>query len=319
MSDASTWLVELTDRPRDEVIEGPGNLTLTVGDWLDLHGVRPPPPGFELEQNVAYGRAGAEGRELKLHVFRPLDTSVTRPAIVFVHGGGWAGGHPFFHLRHAHELAALGYTTATIGYRLCTEALWPAALEDTKCAIRWVRANHRELGVDPDRIAIAGGSAGGHLACMVALTPALFEGTGGHNDVSSEVAAAAVWYPMTDMDAPGNTCEEEVDPLVRSFLGSREPDVVREASPITYARSGAPPILTMTGDEDPLTTVGMIRTFHDALDRSGVTNRLEIFEGRNHAFDFFPGDWELCFELLTEWFAEHLGVGVAAEEQTVTS
>lgn len=319
MTDESTWLVELTDRQRDEVVEGPGVLQLTVGEWLDFHGLRTPPAGVELVQNAVYGTAGAGGRDLTMHVYRPVDPSVPRPGIVFVHGGGWAGGHPFMHLRHSHELAARGYTTATISYRLSPEAPWPAALEDAKCAVRWMRARHAELGVDPDRIAVSGGSAGGHLACMVALTPGHFEGAGGNDHVSSEVQAAAVWYPMTDMSAPGNTVEAEVDPIIRSFLGSRDDDIVRESSPITHVHPGGPPILSMTGADDPLTTVGMIRTFHDALDAVAVPNRLEVFEGRTHAFDFYPDDWERCFAIMVEWFDSHLGAGAPIVSRAAAS
>lgn len=307
MTDSTTWLVELEEMPRDEVI--PGGLELTVGEWLDFHGVRPAPEGVVFEENVVYGSAGRGGRDLVAHVFRPADTTERRPGVIFVHGGGWAGGHPFMHLRHAHELAADGFTTATISYRLSPEAKWPAALEDAKCAVRWMRANHSALGVDPERIGVSGGSAGGHLACMVALTPGRFEGAGGHPGVSSAVQAAAVWYPVTDMRVPGRVQDEQLDAMLRGFLGSRDEDILRESSPLTYVHPGAPPLLTMTGDIDPATTVGMIRDFHAALDAAGVENRLEVFDGRSHAFDFHPTDWERCFSLLRDWFGAHLRSG----------
>src|SRR5207244_281730 len=110
-------------------------------------------------------------------LFAREDTNERAPAVVFVHGGGWAGGSPFMHLKHAAQLAADGYVAAAIWYRFVPEVpTIVGCLEDAKCAVRWMRANAESFGADPNRIAAAGGSAGGQLSAMLALTPGRYEG-----------------------------------------------------------------------------------------------------------------------------------------------
>jgi acetyl esterase/lipase len=229
--------------------------------------------------------------------------------VVFIHGGGWRGGCATYHARHCAALAEQGYVTAAIEYRLAPAVRWPGPLLDCKRAVRWLRANHGQFGLDPERIVIAGGSAGGHLAAMVALTPGGWEPDDAP-PVSSAVCGAVLWYPCVDM--AGLLRHEEAPPMVEGFLGSLDEALLREASPRTHVHAGAPPILTMTGSIDPLTTVGDIRHFHDALDAHGVPNRLRVFDGADHAFDHFPGGWEPCFEEMSVFLGELTGAPAIA-------
>jgi acetyl esterase/lipase len=224
---------------------------------------------------------------------------------VFVHGGGRAGGSPSFHIRHAHQFASRGWVAANVSYRLSGEAPWPACVEDVKCAIRWMRAHAGELGLDPERIAVVGGSAGGHLAAMVALTPDRpeLEGTGGNPDQSSAVQAAAIWYPATDLRSFAATEARAMTDLLCPGLSG---DDLLAASPLGNVSGGAPPILTMTGDADPVTTAVDIERFHAALTEVGARNELMVFAGRDHGFDFHPADWAVCFERMTAFLEEAL-------------
>lgn len=111
------------------------------------------PAGCQLKPDVMYGTAEAGGRDLTLHLYTH-DSGGARPGVVFVHGGGWANGHPNSMSGLASTVAGVGNVTATISYRLSGEARWPAAVEDAKCAVRWLRAHADEIGVDPARIAI---------------------------------------------------------------------------------------------------------------------------------------------------------------------
>jgi acetyl esterase len=288
--------------PDDELIPGLG---VTNGEYVALHGrPLPDPEGAAFEGGVVYGRGS--DRDLILDGFRRADTAERQPAVVFIHGGAWGGGESWWHIHQCHSLAARGFAAFTIRYRLGGEALWPAALEDAKCAIRWVRTNAAALGVDPDRIAVAGGSAGGHLASLVALTPGRYEGEGGHAGTSSEVQAAVLWYPATDL------VKMETPPELVEFLDLYFHGDEAEASPLHHVSPACPPVLTITGSADPLTTVALIEEFHAALDAAGVANRLEVFEGRDHAFDLYPADWQASYDLLEAFLVETLSLSPAS-------
>src|SRR5579871_3431475 len=150
------------------------------------------PPGVELLHDVEIGRGG--GRVLHAEIARPINPPPgPMPAIIAVHGGGWAGGtHEF---NQAMFLATQGYFTASIEYRLSGEARWPAQIEDCKLGVRWLRANAAKYHIDPERIGCWGGSAGGHLvACLGVMDDPRFEGRGGYPGVSSKVAAVVNFY-----------------------------------------------------------------------------------------------------------------------------
>jgi acetyl esterase len=298
----SAWLASLAEVPPDsQALPGGG----TAGELLAFHITPPPPPGTRYYPDVVYGTAGRRGRPLTARVYARTEGSRRQPAVVFVHGGGWSGGDAQYHALHAHALAQRGYVTVNISYRLSGEAAWPAALEDVKCAVRWVRANAGEIGADPDRIAVAGGSAGGHLAALVALTPGLFEGHGGWPSDSSQVQAGVLWYPVTDLAWPG--LGPELRALIADFLGDASHGLRRLASPLTYLCSSGPPLLTMTGSADSVTPVAMIEEFHRELDSQGVTNHLDVLAGGDHGFDLLPANWAVSFELMAGFLDLHLG------------
>ncbi len=287
------WMKDMLALPRDLEMQ-PGQ---TVADMLDWLTPPDPPEGYTYEPEVVYGTAGQGGRELTLHLYRPQRVDQSRPAVIFIHGGGWAGGDPLLHARHAADMASRGYVAASISYRLVSEARWPAALEDAKCSVRWLRANASALGVDPERIAVAGGSAGGHLSAMIALAPGAFEGSGGNPDVPSNVAAALLLYPMTDMRAPGG--QFGIQDVVDDFLGGAG---YEESSPQSYVSAKAPPIRTITGSDDPITPLPMIAEFHRRLDEVGAPNELIVYDGAGHQFDVLPQYQQRCMQDMAEFF-----------------
>ena len=121
-----------------------------------------------IEEAVKIGTAGQE--PLLADIFLPPKKELNRPAILFVHGGGWIEGDRSQLRGYGILLARLGFVTMCNSYRLSNEAHWPAQIQDVKCAIRYLRANAQKLGIDPERIGVSGNSAGGHLSLMAAAT-----------------------------------------------------------------------------------------------------------------------------------------------------
>jgi acetyl esterase/lipase len=242
------------------------------------------PDNVEMRTGVVYGTGG--GRELKLDLFLPKHGDGLRPAVIFVHGGGWRNGGPSQFHRQSAYLAGVGYVCASIEYRLSGEAQFPAALEDTKCAVRWLRANARELRVDTDRVALSGGSAGGHLAAMVATTgPGLFEGEGGHADQSSAADLAVCFNPVVDLAAMGKVRPDH--PMLVAFLGKtfeEDPELYARASPITYVDENDPPMLVLHGTKDTTVPYDQAQAFIRKLADAGVEAELFSAEDASHAF-----------------------------------
>ena len=152
-----------------------------------------------VEKNIVFGKGG--DLDLLLDVYHPPEgVTPKRMGIVHLFGGGFYVGNKNarYIVHDAHALARLGYTSVSATYRLQSQASWPAQIHDTKAAIRWTRANVKRLGIDSDKIAVAGYSAGGMLSLMAAGTNGMkeFEGDGGNPDVSSDVQACIGAYPL---------------------------------------------------------------------------------------------------------------------------
>ncbi|MEA3227002.1 MAG: alpha/beta hydrolase, partial [Planctomycetota bacterium] len=158
----------LVGKPRDETLDEAYLESLKT----EVHPKNPPriSEGVLFRSKVIIGKAG--NRNLTADVFTPKKIpSEPRPAIVFLHGGSWMFGSPSqFHYHSDYLAKKYGFFAISVDYRLSGEAKFPAALQDAKCAIRWVRSRAKKLNIDPQRIAICGGSAGGHLSSMVATT-----------------------------------------------------------------------------------------------------------------------------------------------------
>jgi acetyl esterase len=279
----------------------------TVDELVRFHTRPPTPAGCIFEANVVYGMAGRPPRPLHLDAYRHQDGGATlRPGVLFVHGGSWAEGHRYAHIRRACLLAAEGFVTATMSYRLSGEARWPAQIVDVKCALRFMRAESRWLGLDPNRLAIAGSSAGGHLAAMAALTPGRFGGDGGpatqHASHSDEVSAAVLWYPVIDL----NASKALRDPVF-ALIGSRRRRRLAAASPLGHVLAGAPPVLSMIGERDDLVPMSSAVHFHEELTRAGVRNQLQVYPDAGHAFDFDPVPWNDSYAHCRNFLSDVLG------------
>lgn len=235
--------------------------------------------------------ASIEGyRPLVLDLYLPEAGHRPAPAIVYFHGGGWAAGtrrrfgRAFrdWNPTPVERLAAAGFSVATVDYRLSGEAPFPAALDDAKAAVRWVRAAAAEHGIDADRIVAWGESAGGHLAAMVGLT-----GTG-----DARVNAVVDWYGPTDLPslaaqrlADSDANPDAPDSPESRFLGAplpQVPELARTASPIHHVHPGAPPFHIRHGRADRVVPFAQSETFVAALEAAGVPVEFFPVDGCDH-------------------------------------
>ena len=241
--------------------------------------------------------------------FRPLTLDVHVPAgegpfptVVYIHGGAWRMGHPritnaplakFDIVRTLNEA---GYAVARITYRLSGEAIFPTQLHDCKAGVRYLRAHAARLGLDSERFASMGESAGGHLAAFLGVTgshPEL-EGDVGLVGPSSAVQAVVDWYGPTDLLKMDEQRPSEIA-MVHNVPDSPEsalvggniqdvPDQTNAASPISYVHAGCPPFLIQHGAKDRLVPVGQGRSLAETLRAAGVIVEFREIDGADHCF-----------------------------------
>lgn len=284
------------DQPRrmDPLVEvAPG---VTAGDLVAEHFRRVDVPDVEFTSGVIYGEA--EGHPLRMHVARPKHIDRPAPVVVFVHGGGWSGGNPAKFLRQAVDWAAAGWVAVSIGYRLVPEVVWPGPLDDVLTALRFISAHAEDLGADANRVGLVGNSAGGHLVLMAASSAGLA-------DIGVTVKGVVTIGPLTDTEWPSMIPEGRR--IVRQLVGGDE-TLLADASPAHHVCPGLPPVLTITGDADELTTPAMIGDYHRRLDEAGVPNELHLLPGRLHAFEFNPADSRWWSQRAFDWLGEQFAL-----------
>ena len=254
---------------------------------------------------------------MRLDLARP-DGDGPYPAIVFIHGGGWYQGNRQGYKGQIQEAARRGYVAATISYRLMqfdeskqetttATPIFPAQIHDAKAAVRWLRANAKKYHVDPNRIGVTGGSAGGHLSLLVGLTglSSNLEGDSGNPHQSSRVQAVVNVFGPTDM----TFCHEKssVAWIFRLFMGgtpSEAAERYKAASPISYVSKDDPPVLTLHGDQDALVPVEQAKVLDEKMKAAGASHTLIVFEGQGHGFRGEHG--KKAWDATWEFFDRHL-------------
>lgn len=248
-----------------------------------------------VDENVTYGKVGK--RELKLDLARPDSKSKASPVIVFIHGGGWREGDRDRYRGEIEEAANRGYVGVTVSYRLVTvdedtqkvTNPFPAAVEDVKCAVRWLRANAKKYRIDPERIGATGESAGGHLALMLGVTDGSegLEGKGGNADESSRVQAVVNVFGPTDLKHLAETSPQTVD-LLKDFLKGdpeKAAKAYKLASPITHVSEDDPPTLTIHGTVDDIVLPDQATRLDKAMKKAGVQHKVLMLKGQGHGFE----------------------------------
>jgi acetyl esterase/lipase len=242
---------------------------------------QPPAPDIgklRAEKDIVFGKGG--DIDLLLDVYHPPEgVTPKRMAIIHLFGGGFFAGNKNagYIINDAKALGARGYTSISANYRLQTQGLWPAQIHDTKAAIRWTRANAAKLGVDADKIVVAGYSAGGMLSLLAAGTndKPEFEGTGGTPGVSSKVNASIGVYPLASAQIARGLFGE----------GGATPEAIAAASPTTYIGPNFAPTIFIHGAADTTVPVSSSMDFFTKLNAANVPTALTVIQGAAHAFD----------------------------------
>jgi acetyl esterase/lipase len=248
-----------------------------------------PDAQYIVVSDVQYCTGG--GQPLLMDVFKPAHPIRTpTPAVLWIHGGGWERGDKNGN-SGAVLLANEGFVTASLFYRLSGDSPFPADIEDCKCAIRFLRANAEKFGIDPERIGVAGASAGGHLAELVATADehAGLEGSGGWPGVSSRVRAASAYYGVSDFTVGAMQFQHHTGKVVvKLFRGTEteKPELYRKASPIFYVSRESPPLLLAHGDEDDLVPFVQSVRMAEAYRKASVP--VEMIAVKNAGHDFEP-------------------------------
>jgi len=259
------------------------------------------PDDIELLKDVVYGKGG--DRDLKLHILRPKTAPKDpMPVLVWIHGGAWVAGSRDSGINLLPRFARRGYFCATIEYRFSKEALFPAQIEDSKCAIRFLRSQAKEYNLDPHRVGVWGSSAGGHLVALLGTSAAVkeLEGKGGHAEQSSRVQAVCDFCGPADFPKWG----DQSHPAVPKLLGGAvkdKPELAAKASPVTHITKDAPPFLIVHGDKDTTVPLSQSEALHAALMKAGIDSTLHVVKGGGHGF----GGAEID-KMVDDFFDKHL-------------
>jgi len=275
---------------------------------------------YSLTADITYLRAG--GADLKLDVYRPSNATAPTPVLMFMHGGGWTNGSKNSSLFAFLPFLDMGWAVVNVEYRLADVALAPAAVEDCRCALRWIYQNAKQYKFDLDNIVTTGQSAGGHLA----LTTGMIQESAGLDrqcpgdrrrawttgDLGTQemkVAAVLDFYGITDVEDLMNRKPGTSGNFTEAWLGSAmdRAAIAKRVSPTTYVRKGLPPIMIIHGTADSVVPFDQATKLKKMLDAVGTPNEFYAVEGGGHG-GWATADMEKVYKAIRGFFAKyHIG------------
>jgi acetyl esterase/lipase len=240
-----------------------------------------------------YGVANTS--QLKLDVWQKQNTKEPAPTLIYIHGGGWIFGDRTGATLQFLPYIQMGWNVVNVEYRMASASPAPAAVEDCRCALRWVVQHASEYNIDTNRIVLTGHSAGGHLSLITGLlTPDAGLDNQCFGPETPKVAAIINWYGISDV------ADLLAGPDLRNYavmwLGS-QPDrvaIAKRVSPLAYIHAGNAPVFTVHGDADPVVPYSQAVRLHQALTQAGVKNQLLTIHGGGHG-GFTPEQYQDAF------------------------
>jgi len=272
------------------------NLTLKISyalGWLDLIDTDfPLPNNIREHKNIVYKTIG--NKDLKLDIYHKKNISDATPLIIFIHGGAWKKGDKHDYWPYLIPYAEKGYITATIQYRLTDVAIYPAQLNDVISAINWLQEHAEEYHIDKNKIALVGGSAGGHLAMMAA-----------YSDPSLNIKGIVNLYGPSDLTTP---YAREIASVQRLIGKSYEevPEIYKMASPVTYISKDMPPTLTFQGTLDELVPYEQSDNLDKKIKEAGAVSYYHKLKGWPHTMDLSVEVNEYCQYYMDEFFKKYI-------------
>ncbi len=282
------------------------------------------PPAYERTEDVIYGRK--YGTALTLDVFTPRE-GAHGTGVILVVSGGWFSAHEAINVELMAELLKRGYTVFAVVHGSQPKFTIPEVIEDMHRAVRYLRHHAARFGINPDRIGITGGSAGGHLSLMMGLArrPGSPDAKDPVDRQPSGVAAVACFFPPTDFLNYGQADRDvfkaleeelanfkapfdfqEMDPETRRLVLIRDPgrrrEIAREISPAAHVTPDDPPTLIIHGDADKLVPIQQAEVLLNKLQEVGVPNRLVTRPGAGHGW----ANWIADIAIFADWFDQHL-------------
>lgn len=252
------------------------------------------PANIDEKKNLVYKHV--DSTSLQLDIYRLKSMTEAAPVLIFIHGGGWSKGKRSDYLGYLLDYAQKGYVCVTVSYRLSGAAHFPAAVLDVRAAVQWIREHSGEHMINPEKIALIGGSAGGHLAMMVGYA---------NEEAEHKVQAVVNIYGPADLTTEYARNRNECI----NFLGysyQERPDLYREASPRTHISPDDPPTLIFHGTIDSLVPVSQSDSLHQWLDRVGVPNEYHRLKGWPHTMDLSTKVNNYCQYYMDAFFSLYL-------------
>ncbi|HEY2654077.1 MAG TPA: alpha/beta hydrolase [Solirubrobacteraceae bacterium] len=283
---ADSWRVTVDSMSPDEVAAHNSKVLAEFGEWLAAAAKLEVSERAEVrvERDIEFSIPG-DGESLLLDLYLPARPVGLLPTIVWLHGGGWRLGDRSLCPDLERYFACRGYAMANIEYRLSGRAKFPAALEDVRAAIRWVRTNAAAYGLDQDAVGLWGSSAGAHLGSLAATTA---------REERDRVQAVVDGYGPTDFELAdrqslgGGLIHDDPQTPETEFLGVRigqaDPALLRACNPVAHVTPAAPPFLIMHGTADLVVAPDQSKLLHEALVSAGVESTLYFLEGVSHGF-----------------------------------
>ncbi len=264
---------------------------------------------YSFHPDIVYGTAN--NIPLRLDVWERQNTKQPVPTVIYIHGGGWVFGAKAGADTLLTPYLQKGWNAVNVEYRMAGQSLAPAAVQDSRCALRWVFKNAGKYHFDTDRLVLTGHSAGGHLA----LTTGMLTSDAGFDDncpadtASGDeplhVAAIVNWYGITDVADLLSGKNRKTYAV--AWLGGQPNSVelAHRLSPLTYVRSGLPPIITIHGDHDPTVPYSQAVRLHQSLDKVKVPNQLVTIAGGVHG-SFNDEQTEHAYSEIWRFLGDHV-------------